>query len=133
MQAFWIAYGAAHGKARAHGVAHQVIGIDAHGLGECADVIGAGVGAVIQFRSGGGQAAATCVEYVGIEMLAQALGDKPPGDRRAGDAGYQQHYRFAGAALTAITQVVLADTIGLNVAALNEGAHAATSDFSGWP
>ena len=75
--------------------------------------------------------AATGVQDVGIEMLTQALGDEPPGDCRAGDAGNQQQDRFAVAVLAAITQVMLADTIGLNVAAMNERAHAATSDFSG--
>ncbi|MNP18866.1 hypothetical protein D3C76_1113650 [compost metagenome] len=61
-------------------------------------------------------------------MLAQALGDEAPGDRRAGDAGDQDQ----GRAFTAVAQVMLADAVGLDVAAMDESTHAATPDFSCW-
>jgi hypothetical protein len=43
---------AAHRKSRTHGVADQVVAVQLHGLGESADVVGAGVSAVVQFRAG---------------------------------------------------------------------------------
>jgi len=109
-------------------MADQVIAVELQGVGKRANVIGAGVGAVVQLRAGGRQAATAHVQHVGVEVQTQAFRDKTPGNRRAGDTGNQDQCR----ALAAVTQVMLADTIGLDVAAIEKAAHAATPDFSCW-
>ncbi|MNG37408.1 hypothetical protein D3C84_1247510 [compost metagenome] len=61
-------------------------------------------------------------------MLGKTFSHKPPGDGRAGNARNQQQ-RLAFAA---VAQIVLANAVGLDVAAMEEVAHAADSDLRGW-
>jgi hypothetical protein len=98
-------------------------------VGECADVVGAGVDAVVQIRPGGGQTSTARIEYVGIEMFTQTLGHEAPGDRRAGNARDQNQRGFVGMLGATVAQVVLTNTVGVDIATVNEGAHAGTPDF----
>ena len=109
-------------------MADQVVAVQAQGGGEGGDIVRAGLGAVVQFRTAGRQAASADIQHIGVEVPAEAFGNEAPGDRRAGDTGDQDQRR----ALAAIAQVVLANAVGLDVAAVDESAHAATPDFSTW-
>ena len=114
----------AHGDAPAHGVADQRPALQAQGLGEGGHVGGLGIEAVVQARAGGRQAAPAHVQHIGVELAAQVLGHEAPGHGRAGDAGDQDD----GVALrafalgAAVAQVVLADAVGVDVAAVAECA-----------
>ncbi|MNJ52959.1 hypothetical protein D3C77_483290 [compost metagenome] len=78
----------ANGKARAHRVAHKVILLQPQCLSEGDDIERTGIGVVSQIRATGRQTAAANIKDIGVEILAQHLANKAPGDRWAGDAWY---------------------------------------------
>ncbi len=80
---------------------------------------------VVQRIAGLGQAASANIQDVGVEVLAELLADKAPGDRRAGDAGHDYHgvALRARAGAAAVAQVMLADAVGEHIAAVEKLAH----------
>jgi hypothetical protein len=73
--------------------------------------------AVIKISGGFRQTAATDIDNVYVERVAECLSDKAPCDRRARDAR-KQNDRIAVGAYAAITQIMLAHAISVDVGAI---------------
>ncbi|MDT4849550.1 hypothetical protein FQZ97_836740 [compost metagenome] len=114
----------ADADARAHRMADDGIALQPERFGKRDHVGSLRIEAVIQLRAGLRQAAATHVEHIGIELPPELLADEAPRDRRAGDARHDDHgiALRARTVLAAIAQVVLADAIGVDIGAVEEGA-----------
>ncbi|MNR10864.1 hypothetical protein D3C85_1271360 [compost metagenome] len=113
--------------AATHRMADDLVARKAQRLGECHHVRRLCIEAVVERIPSRRQAPSAHIEHIGIESLAKTLTDETPGNGRAGDARDDDHRvaPFAPSAGAAVAQVVLADAVRVDVAAVQESAHAA--------
>ncbi|MHC3917333.1 hypothetical protein ACI0FN_03335 [Alcaligenes nematophilus] len=112
-------------NAGTHGVTDHDVVLQAQRLSQCNQVIRLRIQAVIHAFSRFAQAATTYVLNVGIKVLAELLAHKAPGHSRTGDTrnnddGWALIATLAG---TTVTQVMLTNAIGMNMAAVKKGTH----------